>query len=165
MFPVSCARKLALMTVWTAAIGVPLRGAGDEPRGYSIRAEDSPPIESVAAVLDGWRRAEAYAATHPGCEVFVGRGDSMLPLYRDRTVLVVRTVRMQELRAGMTVVFTGDRGNLVAHTLLENTLTGWRTIGVGNREADRTRVRHGNLVGVVVKAYAPALPGSVVAAQ
>ncbi len=89
----------------------------------------------------------------------------MLPLYRDRTVLVVRQIAMKDLEAGMAVVFTGDQGRLVAHTLLENTLTGWRAIGMGNREADRTRVRRANLIGVVVKAYAPALPGSVVALQ
>ena len=124
-----------------------------------------PIAETAPRLLDAWRLAECYAADHPGCEVFVGRGDSMLPLYRDRTVLVVHTVAMKDLRPGMAVVFTGDRGRLVAHTLLEKTLTGWRAIGVGNREEDRTRVRRDNLVGVVVKAYATALPDSVVALQ
>ena len=89
----------------------------------------------------------------------------MLPLYRDRTVLVVRKVATNDLQAGMTVVFIGDQGRLVAHTLLDPTPNGWVAIGVGNREPDHTRVRRTNLVGVVVKAYATALPGSVVALQ
>jgi hypothetical protein len=164
MFSVSIARKLTLVI---AAVALAESACGSTENATLVAPVTvvAPAAESVPALLDGWRRAEAYAAEHPGCEVFVGRGDSMLPLYRDRTVLVVRAMRMQELRAGMTVVFTGDRGSLVAHTLLDNTPTGWRAIGRGNREADRTRVRHGNLIGVVVKAYTPTLPGSMVAAQ
>ena len=125
----------------------------------------APIAETAPRLLDAWRLAENYVATHPGCEIFVGRGDSMLPLYRDRTVLVVHQTAMKDLQAGMAVVFTGDTGRLVAHTLVEKTLTGWRAIGVGNREADRTVVRRSNLVGVVVKAYATASAGSVVALQ
>jgi hypothetical protein len=65
----------------------------------------------------------------------------------------------------MTVVFIGDRGRPVAHTLIENTASGWRAIGLGNREPDRTRVRFGNLLGVVVRAYAPAASEQLLAAQ
>ena len=109
--------------------------------------------------------AENFAATHEHCDVFVGRGDSMLPLYRDRTVLVVQTVPMAELHAGMTVVFVGDQGHPVAHVLQEKTPSGWRAIGVGNREPDRTRVKRSNLLGVVIRAYASAPNANVLAAQ
>ena len=95
----------------------------------------------------------------------VGRGNSMLPLYHDQTVLVVQSVSMPELQAGMTVVFIGDQGHPVAHTLLEKTPSGWWAIGMGNREADRTRVRFSNLIGVVVRAYAPAAGGELFATQ
>lgn len=121
------------------------------------------PAAEVVAPRDAWRLAENYAAAHPGTEVLVGSGDSMLPLYRDRTVLVVQAVGMSELRSGMTVVFTGDQGRPVAHTLLEKTSRGWRAMGVGNREPDRTLVRFGNLIGVVVKAYTPDARASSVA--
>ena len=87
----------------------------------------------------------------------------MLPLYADRTVLVVRRMKTSALREGMTVVFSGDRGRLVAHTLLEKTAQGWRAIGVGNSEPDRTLVRRDNMVGVVVKAYAPVAQVAVAA--
>jgi len=113
------------------------------------------PVAEPVAPRDAWRLAEAYAADHLGCEVVIGRGDSMLPFYRDRTVLVLRRTAMSALRRGMTVVFTGDNGRPVAHTLLEKTSGGWRAIGAGNRDPDRTVVCSDNLVGVVVKAYAP----------
>jgi hypothetical protein len=163
MFFVSRARQLALVAATVVCETVLC--AGDYSASARSDSFPTPPAEPVTAVLEGWHRAEAYASAHPGCEVFVGRGDSMLPLYRDRTVLVVRTVAMKDLRPGMTVVFTGDRGFLVAHTLLDRTLDGWRAIGAGNREPDQTRVRRTNLVGVVVKAYATPLPGAVVALQ
>jgi len=121
------------------------------------------PIAEPVAPRDAWRQAEAYAANHADCEVLVGSGDSMLPFYRDRTVLVVRHARTTELQRGMTVVFTGDRGRPVAHTLLEKTPRGWRAMGVGNSEPDRTFVDYGNLIGVVVKAYAPTARGALVA--
>ena len=110
-------------------------------------------------------RSDVRAIEQPECDVFVGRGDSMLPLYRDRTVLVVQTVPMAELHAGMTVVFVGDQGHPVAHVLQEKTPSGWRAIGVGNRESDRTRVKRSNLLGVVIRAYASAPNANVLAAQ
>ncbi len=122
-----------------------------------VTAELSPKPDLVSP-RDAWRLAEMYVASHPGSEVVVGSGDSMLPLYRDRTVLVVQPVATSQLRRGMTVVFIGDRGRPVAHVLIERTARGWRAIGLGNREADNTRVRYGNLIGLVVKAYAPAKP-------
>jgi hypothetical protein len=131
-----------------------------------VRAGDPSPIpETAPGLCDAWRLAEKFAAAHAHCDVMLGRGDSMLPLYRDRTVLVVQSVPVTDLRVGMTVVFIGDRGRPVAHTLLENTPAGWRAIGLGNHEPDRTLVRHGNLLGVVVRAYAPAIGGELVAGQ
>ena len=121
------------------------------------------PAEQPVAPRDAWRLAEAYAAAHADCEGVVGSGDSMLPIYRDRTVLVLRHAKTTELQRGMTVVFTGDHGRPVAHTLLEKTPGGWRAMGVGNREPDRTFVGYGNLIGVVVKAYAPTARGALVA--
>ncbi len=119
-----------------------------------VSAEFSPPADPVAP-RDAWRLAEAYAIQHPGCDVMVGSGNSMLPLYPDRTVLVVQRVTTSELRRGMTVVFIGDRGQPVAHVLIEKTSRGWRAIGLGNGEPDITRVGYSNLIGMVVKAYAP----------
>lgn len=120
----------------------------------SPEAEVVPPRET-------WSRAEAYADAHAGCEVLVGRGNSMLPVYQDRTVLVVERLAMGKLQSGMTVIFTGQRGWPVAHVLLEKGPRGWRTMGLGNDEPDLTTVRHDNYIGIVVKAYAPVAPSVV----
>lgn len=125
----------------------------------------SPVPENVGSLGQAWRIAESFVAAHERCDVFVGRGDSMLPLYRDRTVLVVQTMPVADLQAGMTVVFVGDHGQLVAHQLLEKTSRGWRAMGAGNLEADRTPVTRGNLMGVVVRAYATDSHASRLAAQ
>src|SRR6187402_2221749 len=47
------------------------------------------PVAEQVTPREAWRLAEAYASTRPDCEVLLGSGDSMLPFYRDKTVLVV----------------------------------------------------------------------------
>ena len=107
-------------------------------------------------MLEAWKLAESYAATIPAGDVMVGSGDSMMPLYPDRTVIVVQRMPMAELRSGMTVVFIGDRGLPVAHTLVNRTSRGWTVKGLANDYLDRTLVRSFNYLGTVVRAYLPA---------
>ncbi len=132
-----------------------------------LRAEDEAILGSLAATSVErvtisyaspgrvWREAEAFAAAQDNCEVLVGRGDSMLPLFPDRTVIVVRRTPLSDLQVGMTVVFLGDRGRPVAHTLVSNSAGGWIAKGLANDEVDRTRVRRQNYIGQVVRAYLP----------
>lgn len=122
--------------------------------GRGATALLSPRAEEVSP-KDAWRLAEQLAATRPGCEVFIGSGGSMSPLYPDRTVIVVEPMPMSELRVGMTVVFYGDSGRLVAHTLIAKTARGWVARGIANRVADETIVRFRNYVGTVIRAFAP----------
>ena len=124
---------------------------------------NSPKAEEVAPA-DAWRLAESFAASRPGCEPLVGRGDSMLPLYRDRTVLVVEAMKMWQLRGGMTVVYIGDKGRPVAHILIRRTPRGWIAMGAGNRRPDETWVTSGNYLGTVVKAYVPVAQDTRIAA-
>ena len=135
-----------LGAVWTALIILPSRAG-------TLDA-NSPAPERVAA-RDAWRFAESFAAGAPDCEVLVGRGGSMLPLYPDGTVLLVRRMALPELQRGMTVVFIGDRGRPVAHTLVEKTFRGWLAKGLNNAEPDRTLVRTRNYLGTVVRAFTP----------
>lgn len=136
----------------TQPVRTVIRAMADEP----LSSAGSPLAEEVTP-LEAWRLAEAYVRANPGCEVLVGSGNSMLPLYRDKTVLVVAHVSMSQLRRGMTVIFIGDSGRPVAHLLVEKTPRGWRTRGAGNDEDDRTLVRYDNFIGTVVKAYTPAI--------
>ena len=87
----------------------------------------------------------------------IGSGGSMLPLYPDRTVLIVQRRPMSELREGMTVVFIGDRGRPVAHVLVSKTGRGWMARGLANDANDRSLVRLSNYLGTVVKAFTPVL--------
>lgn len=129
----------------------------------SVRIQPTPPVANadlspIAIELspgEAWRRAEAFAEAHPGSRVMVGRGGSMLPQYEDRTLLVVQTMEQSDLRLGMTVVFRGDSGRAVAHTLIDRCPSGWVAMGVGNREPDRTPVRYSNYLGTVIAAFAP----------
>jgi hypothetical protein len=115
--------------------------------------ENSPRAVPMSA-REAWRMAEDYVAKHADCDVVVGSGGSMLPLYRDRTVLVIERMPMTALRPGMTVVFIGDSGRPVAHFLLRRTLGGWLAAGLNNRSIDNTLVHGKNYLGTVVRAFA-----------
>jgi hypothetical protein len=126
----------------------------------SARAAPSPersPRPERVAPRDAWRIAEEFAAQNKTCDVVVGSGGSMLPLYPDRTVLLIQRLPMSELRYGMTVIFIGDSGRPVAHTLVEKTARGWRAQGLANAKRDETLVRERNYLGTVIRAFTPVL--------
>jgi hypothetical protein len=77
-------------------------------------------------------------------------------------VLVLETMHVSAWRVGMTVVFIGDQGRPVAHTLVSKTSRGWIACGLGNSERDRTLVRASNYIGTVVRAFAPTQESSSV---
>jgi len=120
----------------------------------SLNLDASPKPERVGP-FEGLHRAAAYVAAHPGSDYMVGSGDSMLPLYKDHTVIITERQPMDSLKVGMTVVFIGESGMPVAHTLVEKTSRGWVTQGLGNTEPDRVMVRSGNYLGTVIRAFEP----------
>lgn len=170
MVPTVSRCRVARLILWCMALAAAGWGSGCATRtalapvAVAMPSGQLSPMPEIALAGDAWRQAEAFAETEPGCEVLVGSGDSMLPLYPDRTVLVVRRFAMGELQAGMTVIFAGDRGSMVAHTLMEKTPDGWIARGLGNAEIDRTRVRPENYLGTVIKAFAPTDRGARLAA-
>lgn len=114
----------------------------------------SPRPQAVAAAPDG---AGPAAEFRDGFAV-LGRGRSMHPLYPTGTLLVLRPVRYDELRRGQTVVYRSRAGRPVAHVLVTRTRDGWRARGLNNRRHDFEPVHAGNLLGVVVAAYAAPFP-------
>jgi hypothetical protein len=113
------------------------------------------PAPEVVPTFEAIKLAKKYVAGHPGTDFMVGSGTSMLPLYKDQTVVVTQRVAVPELKAGMTAVFIGDQGRPVAHVLVRQTSAGWIAMGVGNDRPDDTPVGAANLLGIVVKAYQP----------
>ena len=122
------------------------------------------PAPMIAPPAEAWERANAYAASREGAEVVLGLGDSMAPLYRNRTLLVIEKPRFETLEPGMTVVFSGETGAPVAHVLIRRVRGGWETGGVANDYRDRERVTPANFLGRVTQAieltWPRAVPGS-----
>jgi hypothetical protein len=104
---------------------------------------------SAAGALD----ARQFVAAHPGAEIALGTGDSMLPFYKNNTLLAVTKLPIDQLKPGMTVVFKCAEGWPVAHAVVEKTTEGWVTQGLHNAEADATVMTEQNYVGVVARAY------------
>ncbi len=98
--------------------------------------------------------AEKAAAEHEGDFVMAGAGNSMTPLFRSGTVVVVHPTSYFMLRSGMPVVYSNCRGVRVAHVLLEKSSRGWLVGGLNNAEPDDDLVTPENLIGVVRCAFA-----------
>jgi hypothetical protein len=107
-------------------------------------------VENGAAV----RKANAFVADLPGAQIALGLGDSMLPLYKDCTMIVLERRPLDSLKPGMTIVYQGAEGWPVAHALVERTQDGWVVQGLNNPEPDAQLVTNQNYVGLVVHAYA-----------
>lgn len=120
----------------------------------AVSTDNSPPSEKARPGA-AWRLAKVdVAGLDTDCaEVMFGQGESMLPLYHDRTLLVVKRLHFETLKAGMTVVFSGDSGFPVAHVLVSQSRSGWTAAGVANGKCDTTRVTADNYRGTVVRAF------------
>lgn len=99
-------------------------------------------------------RAEADLAQilerHDDLRVFAASGRSMEPFFDAYTLLLVRSVPVHALRAGMIVVFRDSEGDLVGHRLLRDATGRLRTRGHNNRSFDEVDLNSQNLVGAVV---------------
>jgi len=117
-------------------------------------AQNSPAPE-VVTPYQAIENARVYVKAHPGADYAIGSGDSMLPLYHDHAVIVTERPALASLKLGQTVMFMGENGVPVAHTLVRRTEAGWVTMGLGNPVPDPGTLRDDNYLGVVVKAYQP----------
>ena len=119
----------------------------------------SPP-PTLCTADEARHQSRALAAMTPGAFVMRGRGNSMLPLYRSGTLLVIQPVAFEKLSRGMSVVFQHE-GRVITHVLVAKTGNGWRTTGLNNRRQDYIAVSDRNIRGVVIAAFTP-LEGDIV---
>ena len=129
-------------------------GVAANPLPLAAIAQNSPAPE-VVTPYQAIENARAYVKLHPGADYAIGSGDSMLPLYKDHAVIVTERPPLAELKLGQTVMFIGESGVPVAHTLVRHTASGWVTMGLGNPVPDDGTLQEANYMGVVVKAYQP----------
>ena len=85
------------------------------PMAEMARLSPAPEVASPQVALDSALR---YVREHPGADFAVGSGDSMLPLYQDRAVIILERPPLASLRAGQTVVFMNSEGLPTAHILV-----------------------------------------------
>ncbi|HEY4246598.1 MAG TPA: hypothetical protein VGM64_07060 [Lacunisphaera sp.] len=100
------------------------------------------------------KKAEKTAAQIKNAVTLWGVGQSMEPLYAPNTAVVVAPIKYDDIKKGMTIVYVKRNGRRVAHSVIGETRDGYLVQGINNDEADAEAVNEGNLVGVVVQAYA-----------
>ncbi len=134
-------------TLWTGCANF------EDPTLSLAQVSAMSPAAEVVGTGAAVQKAHAYVAAHPDAQIALGTGDSMLPLYKDGTMIVIRHVPLDSLKPGMTIVYKSAEGWTVAHALVAKTSAGWVTMGINNPEPDANLVTSRNYVGVVVKAY------------
>ena len=112
----------------------------------------SNPVTGVSMVT-ALKDARDLAANRSDLKVLRVEGVSMLPYFGSGSVLVVKSLPAEKLRAGMVVVYKNRFNETVAHRLVNATAAGWTAAGYNNREADSTPVTAENLVGVVYATF------------
>lgn len=97
--------------------------------------------------------ARLLTAGRSDLKVLRVEGNSMLPFFGSGSVLIVKSLPVAKLRAGMVVVYTNRFNETVAHRLVSSTSDGWVAAGYNNAESDSTPVNAGNLVGVIYATF------------
>lgn len=118
--------------------------------GAAKAAENPVSGVTLTAALDD---ARALASGRGDLTVVRVEGESMLPFFGNGAVLVVKTIPVEKLRAGMVVVYTNRFNETVAHRLVARAGEGWTAAGYNNAAADSTPVNAANLVGVVYATF------------
>lgn len=114
------------------------------------------PVPHLVAEGEQMKEAEKTAAQIKNAVTLWGVGQSMEPLYAPNTAVVVAPIKYDDVKKGMTVVYVKHNGRRVAHSVIGETRDGYLVQGINNDDADTEVVNEGNLVGVVVQAYASA---------
>ena len=136
---------------WFMGVGLSLSGCV-APSGAPPALKPVP--SSDVGRLQAWQDAEQVSARESGRETVIGSGDSMLPIFGDRTVLVLAPIDYANLKAGMQIGYVNRFGRRVVHVLLEPSAEGWLVQGLNNEFEDRERVTRSNLIGVVYASFA-----------
>ena len=102
-----------------------MRSTTDDAANAPIRCA-IPAVEVVSPIL-ALTKAQEYVREHPGSDFAIGSGDSMLPYYRDRTLVILERPAICDLKPGQMAVFMSSNGRPIAHVLLRRTAWGWMT--------------------------------------
>lgn len=145
------------MAVCAMSVAVQAGVTTDDPWIRGIYTGESPRPQATEAG-NAWRKAAALAERTDRAFVLVGSGDSMRPLYRAGTILVLRQIPYGRLQRGQTVLYRTEQRKVVAHVLVARTRDGWRARGLNNPQHDMEPVQPDNYVGVVIAAYQPTAP-------
>lgn len=160
MHPRHVSQKIARATRAAVLLGICLGAtalhAGIKSERLLAAIIRQTPEPQLVAAGEQMKIAQQAAATIRGAAAFWGVGDSMEPLFSDKTAIVVAPIHFKQLKKGMTVVYRSSRGNMVAHSLKGDIPGGWIAQGVGNAKEDDDLVTPENLMGVIVQAYAEA---------
>lgn len=115
---------------------------------------DSPPEPvSPASRRSVESAAKRIQSLGDGRLAVAGRGDSMDPVFGENTILVIHPIDYDELEEGMIVAYRDQFGRRVVHSLIRQTVNGWKAAGLNNFGEDAGWVTRQNLIGQVYAVF------------
>jgi hypothetical protein len=130
------------------------------------------PLAVVVPQGEELKRAEAYAATHPGHFAYLAVMSHPLSPYGERAGIVARDVDWSELKRGMTVVYLAQKDGMMvgmgAGLLVEKVGDGWTYRSWGYPDVKPNLLTRLAYAGVVVVAFVterPTLPGDALSSM
>ncbi len=114
-----------------------------------VVAQASDLVKTRVPLSQALADAQHIAAMRRGWQVFLAKGDSMVPQINNTTLLLLASATYSELQPGMTVIYRDAVGDLVAHRVIEQTPDGWVAQGLNNGRPDPQKVTAQNLQGIV----------------
>jgi signal peptidase I len=107
------------------------------------------PADAEVPFAQALADARQIANLNTGWQVYLSRGESMLPQIDQGSLLLADKADFAHLTPGMLVVYRDHDGDLVSHRLIAWTRNGWIAKGLNNDRPDPGLVTRGNLQGVV----------------
>jgi len=155
--PMTNSRRLRQLVVALTFVGGALAGqAGIKSERMLAAIIEHTPAPRLVTEGEQLQFAEKSAAQLPDAQALLGVGSSMEPLYASNTAVVVQSIKYDDLKKGMTVVYIKKNGRRVAHSIVGETHGGFLVQGVNNDDEDAELVTEKNFVGVIVQAFASA---------
>ncbi len=122
--------------------------------------DDSKSGSSSISFRQAVHDALEIASMNSNWEVMRGVGESMLPFFGNRSLLLVDRTSFSSLKVGMIAVYRDSDGDLVAHQIYSQEEGGFSAKGFNNSRSDSDLLTGENFLGTVFGVVtAPSGPG------
>ena len=99
------------------------------------------------------RAAQMIRRGYFGATIGQGAGESMMPLYGDNSLFVIRSADFDSLERGAMIAYRNQHGQIIIHQLIRKRGQKWMAQGLNNKVMDNEWVTIDKFIGVVYAVF------------